>query len=80
MESNVFVLYSREKCPLCEKAKQVLEEIKFESGIVYTEIDIYSDDGLLEKFGLMIPVIEWKGNIIQFGNVDKSALNRLVEK
>ncbi|MFE0503850.1 glutaredoxin family protein [Peribacillus butanolivorans] len=80
MESNVFVLYSREKCPLCEKAKQILEEIKFESGIVYTEIDIYSDDTLLEKFGLMIPVIEWKGNIIQFGNVDKSALNRLVEK
>ncbi|MFE4353112.1 glutaredoxin family protein [Peribacillus butanolivorans] len=80
MESNVFVLYSREKCPLCEKAKQILEEIKFESGIVYKEIDIYSDDALLEKFGLMIPVIEWKGNIIQFGNVDKSALNRLVEK
>ncbi|MFF2590397.1 glutaredoxin family protein [Peribacillus butanolivorans] len=80
MESNVFVLYSREKCPLCEKAKQILEEIKFESGIVYTEIDIYSDDTLLEKFGLMIPVIEWKGNIIQFGNVDKSALNRLVKK
>ena len=40
LESNVFVLYSREKCPLCEKAKQILEEIKFESGIVYTEIDM----------------------------------------
>ena len=49
LESNAFVLYSREKCPLCEKAKQILEESKFESGIVYTEIDIYSDDDLLEK-------------------------------
>ncbi|MFD6438441.1 glutaredoxin family protein [Peribacillus sp. NPDC060186] len=80
LDSNAFVLYSREKCPLCEKAKQILEEMKVESGIVFTEIDIYSDDALLEKFGLMIPVIEWKGNIIQYGNVDKSALNRLVEK
>ncbi|RRN74837.1 glutaredoxin family protein [Peribacillus simplex] len=80
LKSNAFVLYSREKCPLCDKAKQILEEVKFESGIGYKEIDIHTDDDLLEKFGLMIPVVEWKDDIVQFGNVDKLALNRLFEK
>ncbi|MGE7761753.1 glutaredoxin family protein [Peribacillus sp. NPDC097895] len=80
MESSAFVLYSRDKCPLCDKAKLILEEMKLESGIGYKEIDIHSDDDLLEKFGLMIPVIEWKDDIVQFGKVDKSALNRLLEK
>ncbi|MDM5451474.1 glutaredoxin family protein [Peribacillus simplex] len=80
MESNAFVLYSREKCPLCDKAKRILEEVKFESGIGYKEIDIHTDDDLVEKFGLMIPVVEWKDDIVQFGNVDKLALNRLFEK
>jgi hypothetical protein len=54
--------------------------VKVESGIGYKEIDIHTDDDLLEKFGLMIPVVEWKDEIVQFGNVDKSALNRLLEK
>lgn len=54
MESNAFVLYSRDKCPLCDKAKLVLEEVKVESGIGYKEIDIHTDDDLLERFGLMI--------------------------
>jgi glutaredoxin len=80
LESNAFVLYSRDKCPLCDKAKLVLEEVKVESGIGYKEIDIHTDDDLLERFGLMIPVVEWKDEIVQFGNVDKSALNRLLEK
>ncbi|CAH0235599.1 hypothetical protein SRABI96_02790 [Peribacillus sp. Bi96] len=80
MESSAFVLYSRDKCPLCDKAKLILEEMKLESGIGYKEIDIHSDDDLLEKFGLMIPVIEWKDDIVQFGKVDKSALNKLLEK
>ncbi|MFE3972607.1 MULTISPECIES: glutaredoxin family protein [unclassified Peribacillus] len=80
LESNAFVLYSRDKCPLCDKAKQILEEVKFESGIGYREIDIHTDDDLVEKFGLMIPVVEWKDDIVQFGNVDKLALNRLFEK
>ncbi|WP_430709353.1 glutaredoxin family protein [Peribacillus frigoritolerans] len=80
LETNAFVLYSRDKCPLCDKAKQALEEVKVESGIGYKEIDIHTDDDLLERFGLMIPVVEWKDEIVQFGNVDKSALNRLLEK
>lgn len=74
MKEKDLVLYSREKCPLCDKAKIILDELVSEIGITYREIDIYSDDDLLERFGLMIPVLEWQGEIIQYGNIDKYSL------
>lgn len=74
MKDKELVLYSREKCPLCDKAKIILNELAIEMGISYREIDIYSDDDLLERFGLMIPVLEWQGEIIQYGNIDKDSL------
>ncbi|WP_285768330.1 glutaredoxin family protein [Peribacillus sp. SI8-4] len=80
MKRNEFVLYSRERCPLCDEAKTILEEVKRDSGIGYKEIDIHSDDSLLEKFALMIPVIEWEEEIIQYGKVDKTALNGRLQK
>ncbi len=75
-----FQLYSRIKCPLCEEAKNILEEIKQELGIQYEEIDIYNNDELTELYGLMIPVIEWQGEIIEFGKVDKFKLCQSIKK
>ncbi|AOH57058.1 glutaredoxin [Peribacillus muralis] len=80
MKTNEFILYSRQRCPLCDEAKAILEEVKRDSGISYKEIDIHSDDALLEKFAMMIPVIEWKEEIVQYGKVDISALNGLLQK
>ncbi|MCK1994398.1 glutaredoxin family protein [Peribacillus muralis] len=80
MKSSAFVLYSRERCPLCDEAKVILEEVRRDLGVQYKEIDIHSDDALLEKFALMIPVIEWKEEIVQFGKVDISALKKLLQK
>lgn len=67
-------LYTREKCPLCDKAKLVLEELQAEEGWEFETIDIYTDDELLERYGLMIPVIEWGEEIIQYGLVEKQKL------
>ena len=79
-EGERFRLYSRIKCPLCEEAKNILEEIKQELGILYEEIDIYNNDELTELYGLMIPVIEWQGEVIQFGKVDKFKLCQSIKK
>ncbi|RFU63879.1 glutaredoxin family protein [Peribacillus glennii] len=80
MDEKRLLLYTREKCPLCDKAKVVLEELSSETGISFREIDIYSDDDLIERFGLMIPVLEWKGGIIQYGNIDKYSLLEIFKK
>jgi glutaredoxin len=74
------LLYTRERCPLCDKAKNILDELVSEIGISYKEIDIHSDDDLIERFGLMIPVLEWQGEILQYGNIDKYSLRSMLQK
>ncbi|RFU66997.1 glutaredoxin family protein [Peribacillus saganii] len=69
------ILYTREKCPLCDKAKELLD-----GEFSFREVDIHSDDALIEKYGLMIPVLEYRGEAIQYGNLDlKDLRNRLMD-
>ncbi len=63
------------------KQSYILEEIKKELGIQYEEIDIYNNrDELTELYGLMIPVVEWQGEIVQYGKVDKEKLCQCIIK
>ncbi len=73
-------LYSRIACPLCEKARLLLEEVEKESGVPYEEIDIYNNDELTELYGLMIPVIEWQGKVLQYGQINKEKLCQCIKK
>ncbi|WP_108671580.1 glutaredoxin family protein [Peribacillus acanthi] len=75
---KVLVLYTRIQCPLCIKAKSILESVKEKTGTPFVEIDIYSNDELLERFGLMIPVVEWNGEIIQYGQIDGDLIEAYV--
>ncbi|KYD32705.1 glutaredoxin family protein [Parageobacillus toebii] len=73
-------LYSKTNCPLCDKAKQVLQELQKEFSFQINEIDIYQDDVLLEKYQLMIPVVEIDGEEVAFGIVQKDVIKkRLLE-
>lgn len=74
MDDTTFVLYTRERCPLCDKAKDILARFSAETGAGYKEVDIYSDDELIEKYGMMIPVLECKGEVIQYGKLDYGGL------
>lgn len=73
-------MYSRNQCPLCEKAKLVLEEIEEELGVPYEVIDIYKNDELLNLYGIMIPVVKYKGVIIQYGQINKFKLSESIKK
>lgn len=68
-------LYTRRSCPLCEQAELVIDMIKEECSFVYEEVDIATSDDLTERFGLMIPVIEVDGEIIQYGQIDYATLS-----
>lgn len=67
-------LYTRTVCPLCDKAKEELLDLTNEFPLVIHEIDIYEDDELLEKYQLMIPVIEIDGKEVDYGMVAKETI------
>nr|WP_264804815.1 glutaredoxin family protein [Cytobacillus sp. NCCP-133] len=75
------VFYTRSRCPLCDKAKDVLMEVKKEHGFTLVERDIDETDELTEKYGLMIPVVEIDGKEVQFGHIDSTIIaEALTEK
>ncbi|WML41131.1 glutaredoxin family protein [Neobacillus sp. OS1-2] len=81
MTQTTITLYTRNRCPLCDKAKATLDELKQEWNFRLEEIDIETSDELTERYGLMIPVVLLDGEEVGFGFVDKFAIsNRLQEK
>ncbi|KRG11434.1 glutaredoxin [Lederbergia galactosidilytica] len=61
------VFYTRKKCSLCVDAKNILEILQNDYPINIVEKDIDTNEEWTEKYGLMIPVIEIDGEIIQSG-------------
>ncbi|MBO9129917.1 glutaredoxin family protein [Bacillus sp. 165] len=70
------VLYSKEECGLCDKAKVILEELKSEFPLAVTEVDIYKDDALLERYQIMIPVVEIEGKEVESGIIHKDFIRK----
>lgn len=53
----MLVFLTTSGCHLCEQAKALLEQASEQQGLIYTEVDIASDDALVERYGLRIPVL-----------------------
>lgn len=64
-------LFTKENCGLCEEAKDAIRLVQSEYEIEVNEIDIYSDDALLEEYQLMIPVIQIDGKTVAYGKIHK---------
>lgn len=73
-------LYTKTNCPLCDKAKAVLTELLADYLFTLEEIDIYKDDELLEKYQLMIPVVELDGEVIGYGAIEKEAVKKRLRR
>lgn len=63
------LLYTKKDCHLCEDAKVALKLLQEEIPFEFVELDITEKDEWIEKYGLYIPVVEWKGEIIQYGQI-----------
>ncbi|AFU15795.1 Glutaredoxin [Bacillus thuringiensis MC28] len=74
MKKMKVVLYTKVDCGLCVQAKQVLQEVQCEYSFQIEEIDIYEDNDLLEKYHLMIPVVEIGGKQVEYGNIHKGVI------
>lgn len=78
--NTIVKLYTRNRCPLCERAKAIILELKEKWNFQYIEVDIYESDQLIEKYGLMIPVVEIDGEEVQFGQIDKKFINEALTR
>ena len=70
------VLYSKENCCLCDEAKAILRELQVE----WEEVDIYKNEQWLERYQLMIPVIEIDGEIVAYGRIHKDVIRKRLQQ
>lgn len=68
-------LYSRPRCHLCETAREILEELQQQWNFIIEEINIDLDDDLIEKYGIMIPVLVLDGEELQYGRINKTFIS-----
>ncbi len=70
------IFYSKENCSLCDKGIAIIRELQEELDFEYDIVDIYKDDGLLEKFQIMIPVVEIEKEVVSYGILDKDSIRK----
>lgn len=81
MSQPIITLYTRKRCPLCDKAKNSILELQEQWDFTLDEIDIDESDELTELYGIMIPVVHIDGEEVAYGIVNKIDIgNRLQEK
>ncbi|TQV80982.1 glutaredoxin family protein [Exilibacterium tricleocarpae] len=51
------LLYTTLGCHLCEEAKALIEPLLPASGLCLEEIDIATDETLMQRYGVRIPVL-----------------------
>ena len=64
------------QCPLCDEAREEMEQ----AGIEFDEVDIRTDRELLRAYRLEIPVITVDGGKEFIGRVDVARLRGLLEE
>jgi glutaredoxin len=57
------VLYGTEACHLCEEAAAILTQL----GLQAEHVDIVADEGLLERYGIRIPVLQRQDTAAELG-------------
>jgi glutaredoxin len=80
LEKSKVTLFTRKGCHLCEKAKEVIEELHTSVDFFYEEHDIDEKDEWIERYGLMIPVILIDSKEIQFGRIDRITVEKALLK
>jgi glutaredoxin len=66
--------YTRTGCHLCDDARVIIERLCAELGEEYAEIDIDTDQELVDRFGEEVPVTFVDGRQHDFWRVDPARL------
>ncbi|RUO44149.1 thioredoxin family protein [Aliidiomarina taiwanensis] len=52
-----FYLLTKDNCPLCTMAKQLIQRMALQQPVALHEVDIASQAELLEEYGNLVPVL-----------------------
>ena len=73
--------YSKPNCPLCDEARDMLEDLNQEFALVVTELNILSNPAIYEKYKYIIPVLELEnGQVIKVRFTEAELRKALNEK
>lgn len=74
MSEPRITLFSRPGCHLCDDVRVVVERVCADLEESYVEVDIDSDEDLLDRFGEEIPVTFVDGKQHDFWRIDEARL------
>ncbi|WP_010532157.1 glutaredoxin family protein [Lentibacillus jeotgali] len=78
MERIIF--YTKENCPLCDNALAMLKLLQHDYPFEIEERDIYTNDAWLEQYQLQIPVVQFRGTILNCEQISYQALEHTLCK
>lgn len=79
MERVRVKFYSKDNCCLCDEGLAILHQIEKEIPLDIEIIDIYKDDELLEKYQIMIPVVEINGEEVDYGIISREKVESAIK-
>jgi len=77
-EHLTVTVYTRERCCLCHKAIELLEDRRKRHGFRIVAVDIDGDPELAAKYGEQIPVVAFDGKVRFRMIVNPALLDRLL--
>jgi glutaredoxin len=80
--STTITLYEKAGCPLCDEAREYLEELiarQDDQDVALAEVDIRRDDALFERYRYRIPVIAVNGVERLEGRIEPADVARLLD-
>jgi hypothetical protein len=67
-------VYSRDECPLCDELLAELLPWAAQRGIPVDVVDVDSDPQWIRRYGHKVPLVDWSGETVCFGHLDRLAL------
>jgi len=72
--------YTKSNCPLCEKAEEIIEEMKEIYSLYVNRIDITKDMMIDERYKHRIPVIKFSQERELSGRIEKGELRSRIRR
>ncbi|SFA89531.1 Glutaredoxin-like domain [Lentibacillus halodurans] len=74
------IFYTKENCSLCDQVLSMLELLCHDYPFEIDKLDIYSNDEWLERYQLLIPVVQINDTTLTYEEISYEALERALRE